>query len=173
MAEQRLLKGGATALEQFGATDTVPGANYPLPNVVSPSQITSEQDDYSPTGWADADIVRIDFDTGGRGITGFAAWTNTRPKKIQNISGNFGYLACEHPDSSAANRVIGICDHIIAPYGTLIIEYDDTSDRVRVVGNSFNPAAPGLIHKGSFYQVSPGATLGTFVVILPAKTPLI
>ena len=163
MAEQRLLKvgGGSSDFAQFAATDTIPGANYPLPNAISPSQITSDQDNYSPTGWADADIVRLDFDTGGRAITGFAAWTNTRPKRVVNISANYGYIPCEHPDSSASNRTIGVCDHIIAPYGTLIIEYDDTSDRVRVVGNSFNSAAPGIQHKGAKHQVCPGATLGS------------
>lgn len=163
MAEQRLLKvgGGSSGFAQFAATDTIPGANYPLPNVISPSQITSDQDNYSPTGWADADIVRLDFDTGGRAITGFAAWTNTRQKRIVNVSANYGYLPCEHPDSSASNRTIGACDHIIAPYGTLVLEYDDTSDRVRVVGNSFNPSAPGIQHKGAMHQVCPGATLGS------------
>lgn len=162
MAEKRLIKAGATGFEQFGATDTIPGINYPEPSVISPSQITSDQDNYNPTGWADADIVRLNFDTGGRGITGLTAWTNTRQKRVVNTSGNFGYLPCQHPDSTAANRIIGICDHIIAPYGTLIVEYDDTSDRVRVVGNSFNPAAPGIGNlRGHYYRASPGATLGS------------
>ena len=147
--------------EQFGATDTIPGANYPLPNVISPSQIVSDQDNYAPTGWADADVVRLDFDTGGRAITGFAAWTNTRPKRIVNTSANFGYLPCEHPDSSASNRIVGICDHVLEPYGTLVLEYDDTSDRVRIVGNSFNPAACSMWGRGFWQQVSVGATLGS------------
>jgi hypothetical protein len=162
MAEQRLLKVGSVSnFAQFSATDTVPAANMPAVSVISPSQITSDQDDYAPTGWSTADIIRMDFDTGGRAITGFAAWTNTGQKMIINTSANFGYIPCEHPDSTAANRVIGICDHIIGPYGTLILEYDSTSSRVRVVSNTFNPAAPGIFHKGAFYQVSPGATLGS------------
>jgi hypothetical protein len=163
MAEQRLLKagGGSSDFAQFDATDTMPGANYPLPNVISPSQITSNENNYAPTGWPDADIVRLNLDTGGRAITGFAAWTNTRQKRIINTTANYGYIPCEHPDSSAANRAIGVCDHIIAPYGTLVLEYDDTSDRVRVVGNSFNPKAHGAQHKGAMHQVFPGATLGS------------
>ncbi len=161
MAEAKPIKQAAGGFAEFSATDTVPAANMPAVSVISPSQITSDQDDYSPTDWATADVVRLNFDTGGRAITGFAAWTNARQKTIINTSANFGYIPCEHPDSTAANRVIGICDHIVGPYGTLLLEYDSTSSRVRVVSNTFNPASPGIFHKGAFYQVSPGATLGS------------
>ena len=163
MAEAKLLKAGSGASDfaQFGSTDTIPAANMPAASVISPSQITSDQDNYNPTGWADADVVRLDFDTGGRAITGFTAWTNTRPKTIINTSANFAYIPCAHPDSTSTNTVIGICDHIIAPYGTLILEYDDTSDRVRVVANSYNYAEPPDLGKGHFFQVCPGATLGS------------
>ena len=161
MAERQLLKCDGAGIAEFTATDTIPSANLPARVTISPSQITSDQDDYAPTGWADADIIRLNFDTGGRAITGFAAWTNARQKTIINTSANFGYIPCEHPDSTAANRVIGICDHIVGPYGTLLLEYDSTSSRVRVVSNTFNPASPGIFHKGAFYQVSPGATLGS------------
>jgi hypothetical protein len=78
-----------------------------------------------------------------------------------NISSNYGYIPCQHPDSTAANRVVGVCDHIIAPYGVILLEYDDTSDRVRVVSNTFNPNAPGMQHRGAKHQVCPGATLGS------------
>lgn len=161
MAERRLLKCDGAGIAEFAATDTIPAANLPAVSVISPSQITSDQDDYAPTDWATADVVRLNFDTGGRAITGFAAWTNTQPKTLINTSGNFGYIPCEHPDSSAANRALGVCDHIIAPYGIVSIEYDDTSDRIRVLSNTFDPTAAGFLYKGGFYQVCPGATLGS------------
>lgn len=160
MAEQKLLKTASGGIAQFDGTDTMPAANLPAVAVISPAQITADQDNYSPTGWADADLVRLNFDTGGRGITGLAAWTNTRRKTVVNMTANFGYLACEHPDSTAANRIIGICDHIIAPYGTLLIEYDATSSRVRVISNSFYPE--GVMHtRGNYYSKSVGATSGS------------
>ncbi len=159
MAEVKPVKRGATGFEDFGSSDTFPATALPVRVTISPSQITSDQDNYAPTGWADADVVRLDFDTGGRAITGLTAWTNGRPKVLFNTSANYGYLPCEHPDSSAANRLLGYSDHIIAPYGTLVVEYDDTSDRVRVVGNSFNPAAPGLGNlRGHYYNVAVGST---------------
>ena len=159
MAEFKPLRRDATGFAEFGATDTFPATSLPARVTISPSQITSDQDNWNPTDFATADVIRLNFDTGGRAITGFAAWTSGRPKTIVNISGNFGYIPCEHPDSSAANRVLGAYDHIVAPYGTLIIEYDSTSSRVRVVGNSFNPAAPGIGNlRGHWYNLAPGST---------------
>ena len=158
MAERKLLKCDSAGIREFSVTDTVPASAMPSQSVISPSQITSDQDNYGPTGWADADVVMLDFDTGGRAITGFAAWTNTLPKKLINTTGNFAYIPCLHPDSSAANRVFGVLDHIIEPYGLVEIEYDDTSDIVRVSFNSFTPQS--YYFRGLFHSVCPGATLG-------------
>ena len=158
MAEIKPLKAGATGLEQFGSTDTFPATSLPARVTISPAQITSDQDDYNPTDWADADVVRLNFDTGGRAITSFTAWTSGRPKVLFNTSGNFGYIPCEHPDGTAANRAMGQYDHIIAPYGALVIDYDSTSSRVRVISNTFNPAAPGIGNlRGHFYHQSVGS----------------
>lgn len=156
MATQRPLKvGGNTAIAQFSDTDTIPATALPARVTISPSQITADQDNYAPTNWDTADVVRLDFDTNGRAITGFAAWTNGRPKVLLNISGNYGYMPGEHPDSTAANRVIGTADHIIPPYGSLTIEYDGTSSRVRVVSTMFNAAVLGFGNlRGHYYYAS-------------------
>lgn len=159
MAEAKPVRRDATGFAEFGTSDTIPATSLPARITISPSQITGDQDNYNPTGWADADVVRLDFDTGGRAITGLTAWTNGRPKTLLNISGNYGYLPCEHPDSTAANRVTGYTDYIIGPYGTLIIEYDSTSSRVRVVGNSFSPSSPGFGNlRGHYYNLAVGST---------------
>lgn len=158
MAEAKPLKRDATGFAELGATDTIPATSLPARLTISPSQITSDQDNYNPTDWATADIVRLDFDSSGRAITGLTVWTNGRQKTLFNISGNFGYLPCEHPDSSAANRIMGTCDHIIAPYGAVLVEYDDTSDRVRVLANTFNPASIGFGNlRGHYYHQSVGS----------------
>jgi len=159
MAEKVLLKRASGEIAEFGSTDTIPAANLPAVSVISPSTINADQDNYNPTGWADADTVRLAFDTGGRAITGLAAWTNTKSKTLINTTGNFGYLACEHPDSTAGNRIVGASDHIISPYGSLIVEYDSTSSRVRVVKNSFEFSNLSTTPR-AFYLESAGATLG-------------
>lgn len=159
MPEAKPIKAGSTGLEQFTSTDTIPATALPARVTISPSQVTADQDNYAPTGWDTADVVRLDFDTNGRAITGFAAWTNGRAKILVNISGNYGYVPAEHPDSTAANRAIGTVDHIIAPYGAVVIEYDDTTDRVRVVSNTFNPALLGIGNlRGVYYQQAGGST---------------
>ena len=159
MAEVIPLKLGSTGLvTQFSTTDTMPATSIPARSVISPSQITSDQDNYNPTGWADADLVRLDFDTGGRAITGFTAWTNGRPKTLLNTTANFAYIPVEHPDSTAGNRAIGTSDHIIAPYGALVLEYDSTSSRVRVASNSFNPASLGFGNFRGHYYYASGAS---------------
>lgn len=157
MATAIPLKRDNAQTAQFGASDTIPATAMPGASVISAS-ISSNQNNYSPAGWADADTIRITFDTGGRAITGFAAWTNTRQKTMYNITGNYAYIPSGHTSSSSANRVAGVCDHIIEPYGCIILEYDSTTSIVRVVYNSFNPLLPSF--KGLFYTVSPGATLG-------------
>lgn len=158
MAETKPLKADATGLAQFGSTDTFPATSLPARLTISPSQLTGDQDNYNPTDWATADVVRLNFDTGGRAITGLTAWTNGRQKVLLNTTANFGYIACEHPDSNAANRVLGVCDHIIAPYGTLLIEYDATSSRTRVIGNSFSVSSPGVGNlRGHYYNLPVGS----------------
>jgi len=155
MAEKRPLKRENGQTLEFGASDTIPATSVPGRVTISPSQITGDQDNYSPTGWADADVVRLDFDTGGRAITGFAAWTNGRTKTLLNISANYGYLPGEHPDSSAANRTIGTSDQILQPYSAIVIEYDSSSSRIRVLSNNFNPAFLGYGNlRGNFYRQS-------------------
>ena len=159
MATKRLLKIANGLVREFADTDTIPGSSTPARSVISPSQITADQDNYNPTGWADADLVRLDFDTGGRAITGFSAWTNGRQKRVVNISGNFAYIPPEHTDSTAANRVVGTLDYILEPYGDMVLECDSTSSRIRVVSNSFNVRSP--FFRGIYHSVCPGATLGS------------
>lgn len=153
------LKIGANGIEEFGATDTIPKENAPVPVAITTGSISSTQNDYSPTGWADADTVRFDFGAQGMEITGFAAWTNGRQKTLLNTTEFFAVVPSEHTSSTAANRVAGTMDHFFEPYGAIVIEYDNTTDRVRVVSNTANLADLAR-SRGLFYQVCPGATLG-------------
>lgn len=160
MAERKPLVIGASGLAtEIDAGDTFPASSLPARVTISPPQITADQDNYAPTGWDTADVVRLDFDTNGRAITGFVAWTNGRAKTLLNISGNYGYIPCEHPDSTAANRVVGSCDHIIAPYSAVVIECDATTSRIRIISNPFNHALLGIGNlRGIYYQQAGAST---------------
>jgi len=159
MADATPLKRGSTGLEMFGSTDTIPAANIAGLVTISPSQITSDQDNYAPTGFADADVVRVSFDTTGKAITGLTAWTNGKPKLIINTGANYGYLPSEHPDSTAANRIAGEIDHILEGYGAIQVYYDSTSSRVRVANNTFNPTNLAYNGKGQLFYVPPASTV--------------
>ncbi len=130
------------------------------PSVISPSQVTADVDDYAPTGWDDATTVRLDFDSDINAITSFNTATDGETKKLRNISTtNFGYIPSQHPDGTAAKRVAGQGDHLIAPGGTVEIEYDDTDDRWYVIRNTFNPASIPTGH-GIYFNQQAAATSG-------------
>lgn len=159
MAEAIPLKRGATGFEQFGTTDTMPAANVPGVTVISPGEGTGDQDNFNPTGWATADVVRMSFGTTLKAITGLAAWTNGKPKLIVNISANSCYFPPEHPDSSAANRIAGESDYILEGGGSVWAFYDDTSSRVRLVNRTFDPVLMHFSGKGQLFLVPPGSTV--------------
>lgn len=101
------------------------------PSIITPSQITSDQDDYNPTGFDDATIVRISGDNGLRAITSMAAQTDGEEKKFINIGSYAIYFPSEHPDGTAANRITYRSDIILMPLNTVTFYYDGTSSRWR------------------------------------------
>lgn len=101
------------------------------PTIITPSNITVDQDNYSPTGWDAARIVRIQCDTGMRAITSFAATTNSGEliKTLYNIGNNPIIIPPEHPDGTASNRITSETDNIIFPKSSIDIMYDTITDR--------------------------------------------
>ncbi len=152
-----LILGGNTGFRQMPASDTFPAVNIPGAAVIS-ATVSSDQNDFAPTGWADADIVRITFDSGIRSITGLTAWTNGKTKTLLNVTNHPAYVPIEHPDSSSGNQVLGEGDWLIEPFGCMVVMYDSTSSKVRVLSNSFNAADMGVRGKGVYWRASPGST---------------
>lgn len=146
MADVTPLKLGSNGLPQrFQAGDTLDPAFYTSgggssPSVISPAQITADQNDYEPTGWADATTVRLSFNSDTRAIRSFAAATSGERKTLVNVGTFPGFIVCEHPSGTAANRVLGATDHVLWPSGVIEIEYDGTSSRWRVISNTFAPS---------------------------------
>lgn len=124
------------------------------PDVISPSQITSDQDDYAPTGWADAQIVRLDGDNGIRAITSMAAGYSGEIKQLINVGSYPIYFPGEHPDGTAANRAITDKDFILFPKRSFQIFYDGTSSRWRIIGDAANV----MDGRAIFYSWSAGSS---------------
>lgn len=101
---------------------------------ITPSQITSDQDNYNPTGWADANIVRLSGDSSIRAITSFTATFDGDIKTLINVGDYPIYIPGEHPDGTSTNRVITTKDIVIPPKKSIQLYYDGTSSRWRTLG---------------------------------------
>lgn len=101
---------------------------------LSPAQITANQNDYNPTGLADASVLRLTTDQPRR-ITGLAGGYDGRQIEIQNVNtiGGEGIviLDAENTSSSAANRFAIDNDLIFEPGQGGIFTYDGASQRWR------------------------------------------
>jgi hypothetical protein len=108
------------------ATWETPGGS---PSVITPSTITAVQNNYEPTGWAGATVVRLSCDSDMDAIQGFGDETDGEIKTLQNVGSNPIVIAPEHASSTAANRVAYGREIIIPPGGSMQIMYDGTLTR--------------------------------------------
>ena len=99
--------------------------------IISPSQITSNQNNYSPTDLDTARIVRINSDA-TRNLTGLALGTVGRHLALFN-TGSFAItLKDESASSTAANRFALSGDYVLGADEGVDLWYDTTSSRWRI-----------------------------------------
>ena len=108
-------------------------AAAPAPSVITPPLISATVNNYAPTGFADANMVRVSGNNGIQMITGFPADTNGEEKTILNIGAYPLYLAPEHTGSAAANRIAYHEEVMIPPGESCRIVYDGAAGRWRPV----------------------------------------
>ena len=103
-------------------------------SVISPTSIGASQNNYAPTGFATADILRITA-SGAFSITGIIAETTSTRKKIINIGSNIITLTHQDVLSTAANRIIipGAVSLSLLADDSVDLFYDTTTARWRVV----------------------------------------
>jgi hypothetical protein len=114
--------------------------------VISPTQITSDKNDYNPTGLAAASVVRVNSDA-ARSITGLLAGIAGDEVLLFN-SGSFNItLNSQSVSSDATNRFALAADTLLFPNGGVTLLYDGTSSRWRALGGgspvSLTTASPG------------------------------
>lgn len=129
-----------TNLSITGTTLNASGSS-PSYTVISPASIGANQNNYAPTGWSTADIVRL-AGSGNFDITGFDATATTPRKLLWNVTtANTFTLKHESGSSTAANRLVGPYDEDLklAPDGAIVIHYDSTTARWRAVSDAKRP----------------------------------
>lgn len=102
--------------------------------VLSPSQITSNQNNYNPTNLATAIVMRLSTDA-SRDITGLAGGADARKIRLHNIGSFNIVLKHESGSSTAANRfvLVDATDLTVKPNQVVLLDYDATTARWRVI----------------------------------------
>ncbi|MBK8968627.1 MAG: hypothetical protein IPM36_18555 [Lewinellaceae bacterium] len=88
-----------SAWVQFGS-----GGGSSYTEEITPSQITSDQNDYNPSGLSTAAVLRLSTDGTFRKITGLAGGASNRTITLLNIGSYTILLKNESASSSASNR---------------------------------------------------------------------
>lgn len=126
---------------------------------ITPSQITSDQNDYNPTGLSSAAVVRVDSDQDGRIITGLSGGSDGRIITFENIGDFCIIFSDQNTGSSAANRFSfangGL--HLVEGQQCTLL-YDGTDSRWVLLSCSMGPWFRRRLATG---QVNSNATANT------------
>lgn len=104
------------------------GAEFALKGVISPAQITADQNNYNPPNLATSSVVRLTSDA-LRNITGFLAGTLWKILLVENIGTFSIVLKNASTSSTAANRFSFGADLTILPGQGIILLYDGVQNR--------------------------------------------
>lgn len=104
------------------------GRQFSITSDLSPTQITSDQNDYSPTSLDTAAALRLDSNA-NRSITGLAGGADGRVIVVRNIGSYVIRLKNENSSSTAANRFSFGADLFVAPKKSVMLMYDATLSR--------------------------------------------
>jgi len=100
----------------------------------SPPEITSDRNDYDPSGLSNASVLRLSSDA-SRAITGLAGGADGRIVAIHNAGSNAIVLKNEDAASSAANRFALAGNVTLAANECALLQYDAAASRWRVLAS--------------------------------------
>lgn len=120
-----------------------------LTGVISPSQITSNQNDYNPAGIASASIVNLSSDA-SRSVSGLAGGAEGRVVGLLNTGTQPIALLNESASSTAANRFALSGDVAIAAKQAALLRYDGAASRWRALSR---PAGRETLIANRIYYV--------------------
>jgi hypothetical protein len=138
--------------------------------VISPTQITSDQNNYTPTNLMTSSVVRLDADSSFRTITGLGDTTQMDGciMMLRNISANTILLAHENANSTAANRFDnGGVDYPLFGGSQVELTYDGTLARWKHTGGAQTiiPTPRRGIYAQSHYIADTSVESGVFTEV--------
>lgn len=104
-------------------------------SIISPTAFAAQQNNYNPTGLADANVLRL-TSTGAQNITGIVAPSTTKTITIFNIGASNITLIDASASSAADNRFQMNGNTILNPNEGIILWYDITTARWRAAGRA-------------------------------------
>lgn len=148
-----------------GGNITVAGT-LSLTGAISPSQITSTQNDYSPPGLTAASTLRLNTDA-SRSITGLAGGADGRILTIVNVGTTPLVLTNQDAGSTAANRFLLKSDTTLALDQSVTLRYDGTTARWRPLsGGVTKQQTRQIFTSGSGTYTTPAGATRIFVRIV-------
>ncbi len=106
-----------------------------LTGVISPPQITANQNDYNPSGVATASVLQV-FSDAARSISGLAGGAEGRVVSLINIGSQPIALLDESASSTAANRFTLGASLTLPAKQAALLRYDGTATRWRLVAGT-------------------------------------
>ena len=146
----------ATADQQFTGKVAFTGA-------LTPAQITADQHNYNPTGFATAAVLRLSTDA-ARQLTGLLAATTGRVVWIVNAGAFNLVLKDESASSTAANRFALDGDYTLAPNSALTLWYDITPARWQTLATA-NAGSGITALTGDGTATGPGSAAFTLATV--------
>jgi hypothetical protein len=130
---------GSAWVEAFNIDQTTGNLALPrglaLTGIISPPQITANQNDYNPTGVASACVLHLSSDA-SRNVTGLAGGAEGRVVGLVNIGSQPIVLSDESASSSAANRFTLGTSLTVAAKQAAMLRYDGTAARWRLLAGA-------------------------------------
>ena len=154
-ADETGVSAGGSQVAAFGATFAQFSEAFRLSGTLSPAQITSNTNNYNPSGLANASQLRLNSDA-SRNITGLSGGVTGRLILIANIGSTDIVLTNQDALSTAANRFLFAGgDRTLTADEAVLLRYDGTSSRWRAAQDSL----AGGITRGTVKTPTSGATV--------------
>lgn len=106
-----------------------------LGTILTPTQLAANANDYAPSGYATASMMRLSSDA-ARDITGIDAGVGMGRLVLVNVGSFAITLKDADANSAAANRFAFGADYVLAAGASVSIVYDSTSSRWRLTQQS-------------------------------------